>query len=91
VVQGVVGRGLGMDAATVETLSAWALAAGAASAAVRLGLIGHLAAQALLTALTARIAAVLAAPPPARMHAFAPLADIAMARHASRDSRLFAT
>lgn len=91
VVQGAIGRGLGLDAATAEALSAWSLMSGLASAAVRLGLIGHLAAQALLTRLGASVADLLVQPPPAHMHAFTPLADIAMARHAGRDLRLFAT
>ena len=91
VVQGVVGRGLGLDMATTETLAAWSLISGLASAAVRLGLIGRLAAQALLTRLGTQAADILADPPPARMHAFTPLTDIAMARHAARDLRLFAT
>ena len=91
VAQGVVARGLGFDPAVAETLSAWTLLSGLASAAVRLGLIGHVAAQAMLTRLCAEAADLLARQPPAEMHAFTRLADIAMARHAARELRLFAT
>jgi urease accessory protein len=90
VVQGLVWRGLGLSVVSAETLAAWGLVWALVSAAVRLDVIGHVAAQALLTRLRPRIAALLAAPPPvAPLHAFTPLADIAVARHARRDVRLF--
>ena len=91
VVQGLVWRGLGLSVMSAETLAAWGLVWSLVSAAIRLDVIGHVAAQALLTRLRPRIAALLAAPPRvAPLHAFTPLADIAVARHARRDVRLFA-
>ena len=91
VVQGLVWRGLGLSVESAEALAAWGLVWALVSAAVRLDVIGHVAAQALLTRLRPRIAALLATPPPmAPLHAFTPLADIAVARHARRDVRLFA-
>lgn len=91
VVQGLVWRGLGLSVESAEALAAWGLVWALVSAAIRLDVIGHVAAQALLTRLRPRIAALLAtAPPVAPLHAFTPLADIAVARHARRDVRLFA-
>jgi urease accessory protein len=92
VVQGLVWRGAGLPLEAAETLSAWSVVSALASAAVRLGALGHAGAQAMLTALRPRIAALLTSPPPdGRLHAFTPLADIAVARHARRALRLFAT
>ena len=91
VVQGLVWRGLGLSGMSAEAMAAWGLVWSLVSAAIRLDVIGHVAAQALLTRLRPRIAAILASPPPiAPLHAFAPIADIAVARHARRDVRLFA-
>ena len=91
VVQGLVWRGLGLSVVSAEALAAWGLVWALVSAAIRLDVIGHVAGQAVLTRLRPRIAALLAAPPPvAPLHAFTPLADIAVARHARRDVRLFA-
>jgi urease accessory protein len=91
VVQGLVWRGLGLSVESAEALAAWGLVWALVSAAIRLDVIGHVAAQASLTRLRRRIAALLAAlPPVAPLHAFTPLADIAVARHARRDVRLFA-
>ena len=91
VVQGLVWRGVGVSVVSAEALAAWGLASALVSAAVRLDVIGHVAAQTVLTRLRPRIAALLvAAPPVAPLHAFTPLADIAAARHARRDVRLFA-
>jgi len=91
VVQGLVWRGLGLSVESAEAMAAWGLVWSLVSAAIRLDCIGHVAAQALLTRLRPRIAAILTSPPPvAPLHAFTPLADIAVARHARRDVRLFA-
>jgi urease accessory protein len=92
VVQGLVWRGVGLPLDAAETLGAWGLVAALASAGVRLGVLGHATAQAMLTRLRPPIAALLAAPPPeVPLHAFTPLADIAAARHPRRALRLFAT
>jgi len=92
VVQGLVWRGVGLPLAAAEAMAAWAVAASMVSAAVRLGALGHAGAQTLLTRLRPEIAALLSAPlAEGPLHAFTPLADIAVARHARRDLRLFAT
>jgi len=91
VVQGLVWRGLGLPVESAEALAAWGFAWALVSAAIRLDVIGHVAAQTLLTRLRPRIAALLGAPPPvAPLHSFTPLADIAVARHPRREVRLFA-
>ena len=91
VVQGLVWRSVGLPLAAAEAMAAWAVATSMVSAAVRLGTLGHAAAQTLLTRLRSTIAALLATPQPDALSAFSPLADIAVARHARRDLRLFAT
>lgn len=92
IVQGVAGRGAGLPLAAAEAMSGWAVIAGAFSAAVRLGLVGHLAAQAAMARLRPVLTSVLtSAPAEGPPHAFTPLAEIAMARHKRRASRLFAT
>ncbi len=91
VAQGVVWREAGLGLAAAEALSAWALVQGAAAAAVRLGLVGHLAAQAAVGAARAEAADLLARPAPARLCAFTPVVEIALTRHARSDARLFAT
>ena len=60
-------------------------------AALRLGLIDHVEAQAILTDMRPVVAAVLATDPPALddMGAFVPEAEIAAMRHEIQDSRLF--
>jgi urease accessory protein len=91
VVQGLVWRGLGLSVESAEALAAWGLVWALVSAAIRLDVIGHVAAQTLLTRLRPRIAALLGAPPPvAPLHSFTPLADIAGAPHPRREVRLFA-
>lgn len=91
VVQGLVWREAGLDGASAEILSAWTMAQGIAAAALRLGLIGHLSAQAVLDRARGEITALAARPPPLRLTAFTPVADVALARHGRRDARLFAT
>lgn len=91
VVQGLVWREAGLDAASAEVLSAWTMAQGIAAAALRLGLVGHLSAQAVLHRARAEIVDMIARPPPEHFAAFTPVADIALVRHGRRDARLFAT
>lgn len=92
-VQGLVWSRLGLPLPAAEALSAWGLVSAVTSAAVRLGLLGHLQAQSRQATLRPLVALLLAdePAPDAAMHAFTPLADIALARHAGRDVRLFAT
>jgi urease accessory protein len=93
VAQGVSWRGAGLPLAAAEALGAWSALQAAATAALRLGAVGHAEAQAAMTAARPRAAAILAATPPpdAPLLAFTPVADIALTRHARRDARLFAT
>jgi urease accessory protein len=73
-------------------LSAYGLSVSIVSAALRLGVLGHIDAQRILIALCAPTARLLREPPPepAGASAFLPLADIASMRHETQDVRLFA-
>ena len=91
VVQGVVLAGSGLDLARAEAVSLHGLCATILGAALRLGLIGHLDGQIILRGLRPRMAALLARPAPRLDEAFsyAPLADVAAARHEEAAVRLF--
>lgn len=93
VVQAVVGRdaGLGLDAA--ELVSGWTLVTGLVSAAVRLGVVGHIEAQRSQEAARALLAQLLAETPPADAlpASFTPFIDIAVSRGPLRHVRMFAT
>ncbi|MWB77410.1 urease accessory protein UreF [Pseudooceanicola sp. 216_PA32_1] len=91
VVQGVIGAGLGLNAAETEAGALNAVVMGFASAAVRLGRLGALDAQAVLAAIAQDMARGLAAPVPAHAGAFAPLTEIATLRRNAGQARLFAT
>jgi urease accessory protein len=90
VAQGVVWKGMGMAIDEIEAVSAYAVAAGIAQAAVRLALLGPLDAQSMLSALREDMEAVLVEKPPERPFAFTPAAEIAVMRHERGDARLFA-
>ena len=89
--QGFLWRAAGIGEADAETMSAQSLATGFVSAAVRLGVIGHLDAQRTLGALAEVISTVLAGPAPGidEIGAFAPEAEIAILRHEAEGTRLF--
>ena len=91
VVQGVVWRGIGASLATALTLSAHCMVSGLAGAALRLGKVGHLDAQLAIMRLRPIVTSLLeeSVPPIESLHAFTPLADIAMLRSKERDVRLF--
>lgn len=93
IVQAVVGRdaGFGLDAA--ELVSGWTLVTGLVSAAVRLGIIGHIDAQRSQTAARAMLAELLAETPPAEAlpASFTPFIDIAVSRGPLRHVRMFTT
>jgi len=91
VVQGLVGAGLDLDLPATLAGAFHALLAGSASAAVRLGRLGAIAAQEILLRAGTRFAPDLAAPAPPAPEAFAPLIDIAAARRSGRAVSLFAT
>lgn len=92
VVQGMVWGARGLSSSDGEAMSAYGAACSIASAAVRLGLIGHLDAQRVLIAARARIAELLNEEPvvPEEAWSGVPLLDIAAMRHEPRRARLFA-
>jgi len=92
VVQGLCFAGSGLDLATSEAVSIHALLTGLAGAAIRLGCIGHIAGQQIITDLQPDIVGLLGtpAPQPEDAWSYAPVADIAVMRHETHDARLFA-
>ena len=93
VVQGMAFReaGLGLEAA--EAVSGWTALAGLASAAIRLGLIGHIEAQHILSRLRQRLDTLQQDQPSpgTPISSFTPLADIAVSRNPGRHLKMFAT
>jgi urease accessory protein len=91
VVQGAVLAGSGLDERAALAVSAYAMASGLGTAAIRLGFVGHLDAQRALARLRPAIAALVAAPRPPldALCTAVPLADVALMRHADRALRLF--
>jgi urease accessory protein len=91
VAQGALLAGAGLDRAATLAVSAYAMAQAFGTAAIRLGLIGHLDAQRALSGLRVCIAALVAEDVPAteEIHGFTPIADIAAMRHVDRTLRLF--
>jgi urease accessory protein len=92
VAQGIAWRGAGLPLEAAEAVGAWTAISSITSAAIRLGLVGHLSAQAVLRHARAVAAGILAETPDrdAPLSAFTPLLDIAQMRHQERDVRLFA-
>jgi urease accessory protein len=92
VAQGLVWRGVGLSREITLAIAAYGFCVGLIGAALRLGLIGHLDGQRSLTALRDVIAEVLATPIPGlgEISSFAPASDIALMRHETQNSRLFA-
>jgi len=90
-VQGLLWHGAGVPEPAADAMAAHQLCIALLGAALRLGLIGHVEAQAILTDMRPVVAAVLATDPPALddMGAFVPEAEIAAMRHEIQDSRLF--
>jgi urease accessory protein len=92
VVQGFLWRAHGMGETDAATVSGYTTASGLIAAAVRLGRIGAVEAQAVLAALLPTIAA-LSTPvaPDARIESFLPWVDAAASRQAHAHLRLFAS
>ena len=92
VVQGLVWRGAGLTLDIATATAAHMLCVGFIGVAVRLGFVGAADGQRLLRDLRAVVVAVLEEPAPApdEMHGFAPATDIAMMRHETQITRLFA-
>ncbi|MDQ1106050.1 urease accessory protein UreF [Nocardioides zeae] len=91
VAQGLVWADLPL--ADAEALSCWAVLTACASSAVRLAVVGHRGAQEALVEVERRVAPLLAAPVDAAAvpHAFTPVHDVAIERHARSDVKLFAS
>ena len=91
VVMGLALAGAGLDLPMALAVSAYTTAQSLGSAAVRLGLIGALDAQAALQNIQPRIAELINAPLPPLddIGSFTPLTDIAMMRHPFQKQQLF--
>jgi urease accessory protein len=92
-VQAFVWRARGMGEADAILVSAYSTASGLIAAAVRLGRIGAVEAQAVLAALLPAIAEAAAPPvaPDAQIESFLPWVDVAASRQARAHLRLFAS
>jgi len=90
VAQAVCLHAAGLTRDIAETVTAWQLLNGITGAALRLGIVGHLGAQRVITALTPVLLEVLGMPPPRTPAAFTAFADIAAQRRGD-GTRLFAS
>lgn len=90
VVQGLVLKARGLDLTAALAAAAHGFLSGQVTAAVRLGAIGALAGQRIITGLHPALADALAKPlPPEAPWSFTPLAEIAAMRHETQAVRLF--
>ncbi|MGE2717929.1 urease accessory protein UreF [Mycolicibacterium litorale] len=90
VAQAVCLRAAGLTLESAETVTAWQVLSGITGAALRLGIVGHLGAQRVTTALTPLVLDLLARRPPSSPATFTAYADIAAQRRAD-GVRLFAS
>ncbi len=92
VMQGAVWSAAGLTEELAQLTSGYAVASGLVAVAVRLGAIGALRGQAVLKACLPLIGEIAsrAIPNEVEMESFVPFLDIASARHAQADLRLFA-
>jgi urease accessory protein len=92
VVQGFVWRARGLSEAHAILVSGYTTASGLIAATLRLGHIGAVEAQAVLTALLPSIAELSGpVPPTAEIESFMPFVDVAASRQARAHLRLFAS
>jgi len=91
VIQGLVWRGSGISETAAESISAHTFCVGIIGAALRLGIIGHTAAQAVLSRAHPGITELMAAPCKglAEVSTFTPQQEIAVMRHETMSHRLF--
>lgn len=91
VVQGLVWRALGIEEDAAAAMAGYQMAASLATAAVRLGLVGAIEAQAVLGAALPRLAALCSEPvaDDEPLSSFTPLCEIAVALHGASGQRLF--
>jgi len=92
VMQGAVWQAMGLSELLAQLASAYGAASGVTAAAVRLGAIGALNGQKILRGCLPLIESLVADPVPddAQLSSFIPFLEIAAARHARADLRLFA-
>jgi urease accessory protein len=92
VVQGLVWRSVGLNEQAASALSGYTTCVGFVGAAMRLGLIGHVDGQGLLSETRSLLSQLLAEPPPPfdEVSAYTPAAEIAMMRHEVGQVRMFA-
>jgi urease accessory protein len=92
VMQGAVWQAVGLDEELAQLTSGYSVASSAIAAAVRLGAIGALEGQKVLAGTLPLIEQLVAQPLPAEpeLRSFLPYLEIAAARHARADLRLFA-
>ena len=90
VVQGLVWRGVGLDTEQASLLSGHLQGMAFVSAAIRLGFVSHIQAQLIVQRIHPTLTVLLAAPPPESLSSFTPVSDIAMMRHETQATRLFA-
>ncbi|GLK66886.1 urease accessory protein UreF [Hansschlegelia plantiphila] len=88
--QAVVWSGAGLDRSGAVLASGYMAVSGFMTAAVRLGVIGAIAAQSTVRKLLPVVAELAATPLPGRIESFSFRLDIAATRHARGDLRLFA-
>lgn len=91
VMQGAVWQAMGLDERLAQLASAYGVASGVTAAAVRLGAIGALEGQKVLHGCLPLIETLVSQPVPddAELSSFVPFLEIAAARHARADLRLF--
>jgi urease accessory protein len=89
--QGAVWQSIGLDEELAQVASAYGVASGGISAAVRLGAIGALEGQKVLRGCFPLIGTLVAEPVSdnAKLSSFVPFLEIAAARHARADLQLF--
>lgn len=92
VAQGCVWRGVGLGLTECEAMSGHTQCVGLIGAALRLGVIGHLAGQEILRSAREELGALLARPAAALddLHTTVPATEIASMRHETQSARLFA-
>jgi urease accessory protein len=89
VTQGLVWRGAGLDGPGAVLASGYMTISSYTTAAVRLGIVGAVAAQSIIRRLLAVLAELAASPLPREIESFSHRLDVAAARHARADLRLF--
>ena len=92
IAQGLIGSGLGLSAGECQAMSAFGQCVSVVGAAIRLGVVGHLDGQRLLSSARSVISVIQQKQPPALYDLWnaGPGLEIAAMRHESRRARMFA-